>query len=201
MYHDWNKEDFHPLHTCFFCKQRTAETEETMEIYKVIQNTEGFPGYVVKYTTARILIPICNQCSEQHQKEGNQLWTLWFIVWALSAAIIFYYCLYRPANGYITSLILSMCIALPLSYIPFYVLTVIWGLVSKNTDEVASTEDYPLIRKFKSMGWQLSTPKPKYDGRKNEDIDKDKIQQLNAQYSLEASNTIAEFIIWCESQK
>jgi len=65
--YNWNHDEFHPSQQCFFCKKRVAVTHDHGELYKVIRNTEGFPGYVAHYTTAHIPIPVCSQCLLVHR--------------------------------------------------------------------------------------------------------------------------------------
>ncbi len=199
--YDWQPEDFHPMHQCFFCKKRKAVTVASEELYKVIRNTEGFPGYVVNYTEARISIPICSECSAAHRRQGNLGCVLMVIAWIVTAGIIYYYWLYDPAEWLFT-LFASAVIAVPLSSVPLWAMLITWTLLFPGkVDEMASHGDYPVVKKLLSMGWQSKLPSAKYGERKNEEIDKESVDRLNAEYQLQARQVIADFLRWCQQEK
>jgi len=198
--YNWKHDEFHPLNQCFFCKKRVAVAHDDEELYKVIRNTTGFPGYVVNYTMARIPIPICSQCSVVHRKHNKQFKILWLISWVVTTGL-FYYWMYDPVDGLIVCLILSMLVAIPLSIPLLYVMGFTWSLLVKNHDEVASKEDYPVVKKLLNMGWQSTMPKAKYGKRINEEIDKDTINRLNVEYRQEAKDVIMDFLTWCKAEE
>jgi hypothetical protein len=108
--------------------------------------------------------------------------------------------MYNPVDGLIACLILSMLIALPLSFALFFVMALAWDLCGKKTAEVATKQDYPVVGKLLSLGWQWKMPKAKYGERKNETIDKHTIAQLNIEHQQEAKEVIMDFLLWCESK-
>jgi len=194
---DWTPDDFHPLDRCFFCKKREADDVDLEELYKVIRNTMGFPGYVVNYTTALIPIPICSQCSAVHREQGKQFRVLNVIAWAIATGVIYNW--FRDSgDGVIVSLVLSAFIAIPASVVPLLVLCIIWAIFSKKTDEVAFKGDWPVVKKLLSMGWQKTMPQAKYGDRKNEAIDKEAMDRLNGEYQMEAREVITDFLRWCQ---
>jgi hypothetical protein len=200
MKHNWSQDEFHPTQQCFFCKKHAAVSHDDEELYKVIRNTTGFPGYVVNYTTAHIPIPICSQCSAVHRKENKHLGIIRFIAWVITTGIICYW-IYDSADGLFVSLILSMLVAIPLSFVLAFVMVIIWSVCNSNTIEVASKEDYPVVKKLLNMGWQWKMPKAKYGERKNESIDKDTINQLNVANQQEAKDVILDFLTWCKTKE
>ncbi len=201
--YDWQPEDFHPMHQCFFCKKHKAVTVDSEELYKVIRNTMDLTGYVVNYTRVLIPIPICSQCSRVHRQQQKRLNVLRVIAWTIATGVLFYWG-YDPAD-WLICLVVFPLIAIPLSVVPLIVLVVLiftWSIVfCRETDEVAIKEDYPVVKKLLSMGWQWTLPKTKYGERKSEQIDKESMDRLNAEFQLQARQVIADFLRWCEQER
>jgi len=193
---NWKGDEFHPTQQCFFCKKRDAVTHDHEVLYKVIRNTMGFPGYIANYTTARIPIPACSQCYAHHQEQGMQLRVLEVVAWIIATGVICYW-MYDPGDGILICLILSMLIAVPLSFVPLLLLGLIWSLCAKKTDEVAGKRDYPVVKRLQAMGWQFRIPEAKYGKRKNENIDQDIMRDLNVKNLTQAKDLILDFLAWC----
>ena len=196
----WGQEEFHPTGLCFFCKKRAAVTHDHATIYKVIRNTTGFPGYVVNYAAIPIPVPACARCFTGHLEEKKHLRVLQFIAWATTTALLCCY-MYSPADGLVISLVFSMLIALPLSFPLFALIAFIWTEYNKDPDEMATTMDYPVVKKLLKMGWQCELPRAKYGDRKNEDIVKPTMDRLNAEYRKEGKEVFADFIMWCRQKE
>lgn len=94
----WDCQEFHPAKLCFFCKKHEAQNYDCEELYKVIRNTTGFPGYVVNYTKVSIPIPICLNCYSAHRKIEKRVGILNIIVWLITTGIASYW-LYDPVDG------------------------------------------------------------------------------------------------------
>ncbi len=199
MDYTWQDNEYHSLQQCFFCRKRPAVTHDSEELFRVIRNTTGFPGYVVNYAKAQVPIPACSKCSAVHHTQDTQLGALKIVAWAVTTGALCYWT-YDPADGLTICLIVSALIAIPLSFVPLYVMAIIIALFSK-TDQVTSGTDYPVIKKLISMGWQWKVPKAKYGKRKNEDIDQGAIAVLNLDYQLEAKRVIGEFQNWCQTRE
>ena len=160
----------------------------------------GFPGYVVNYAAIRIPVPACAYCTTGHRKEEKHLGVLQFIAWVITTALLCSY-MYSSADGLVISLVFSMLIALPLSFPLYAFMAFIWTEYNKDPDEVATTMDYPVIKKLVTMGWQCHVPRAKYGDRKNEDMVKPTMDRLNAEYIQQAKGVATNFIMWCRQEE
>jgi len=196
---NWQRDEFHPSGQCFFCKKHPAVAHEHEELYKVIRNGTGFPGYVVNFTTVRIPIPTCALCSTARSERNSQLGMLWFLSWIIASLIIF--CIaYTQTGELIGSLIGSIALGVPLAIVPHLFFAITLGLCRRQPYEVADDADYPVVKRLLSLDWQSGYPRAKYGKRKNEGIDEDTIRRLNMEYQEEAKCVIEDFLLWCRTQ-
>lgn len=171
-------ERLHPPDLCFFCKRRPISQVKEIKLYKTIQNTEGFGGYVARYATATIEIPICTACAESHRRSKMLASVLWWSSYAI-AAIAISWSIHSEGNGWPISIaggaflgFLGGSIIGLLILVVWFPASILWNLVAyifgRRTEEHASEKNFPLYKALAERCWQARTPRPKWDRRLHE---------------------------------
>lgn len=194
-------ENLHPPDLCFFCKRRPAVEVEVVELYKTVQNATGFPGYVAKYATAKVAIPICKPCQQSH-RESNRFANVFFGFSYAVAAVVISWSIHSEGHGWLISVVGGLVIGIPgaaIVGIPILAVAAlcvfVWILIQSifgwKSVPHDSAKNFPLYKALVERNWKDSLPKPKWDRELHETASKETVAKFHRE-AIEDALAITE---------
>ena len=198
-------ESLHPVELCFFCKRQPASTNENIDLYKTVQNKEGFPGYVAKYATATIRIPICKECDDSHRASKASADKLWRFCYAIGVVIVTW-SIHAEGEGWLIAIVGGVVLGFPVGGLVGFAILAVWALCSfswfvikymfgKIPDDEAhdSAKNFPLYKALAERGWRDTQPKPKSDRRLHEEVPPETLAKIHRETIEEARDISEEY--------